>query len=94
MSIEIKKDGRTIRDGKDYTNFRRGMWEKQVGRCSNCRRYTDLRVEPLVDWSFNVHHIEGRGLGGSKRDDVVERNGIPVCTGVCGLCHKKEHNQA
>lgn len=91
--IKITKDGRTIRTGRHYTDFRVSVWEHQFGVCYRCPRRTDLGIDIFCDNSFHVHHVNGRGIGGSKRDDVIERDGHVVCEGLCGICHRKEHNQ-
>ncbi len=88
MPTRITKDGRTIRKGNDYTKFRRSLWELQERSCGKCGRTTFLTADLESDWSFHVHHIGGRGLGGSRRDDVVGK-----VIGLCGGCHRKEHGQ-
>ncbi len=89
MAVSIKKDGRTIRSGVDYTEFRRDLHDHQFGRCYRCRSFTSLADEPLMRTSFHVHHVGGRGMGGSKRDDVFSK-----VEGLCGSCHREEHNQS
>lgn len=87
MPIKITKDGRTIRTGRDYTKFRRELRDSQRGWC-RCGLPTSLTADLRADWSFHVHHTNGRGMGGSKRDDTLK-----ACVGLCGKCHRKEHNQ-
>jgi hypothetical protein len=87
--IKTTKDGRTIREGKDYTIFRWQLWERQtVGMCARCHKGTSLSADPEDYNSFHVHHVNGRGMGGGKRDDTFE-----ACVGLCGACHRKEHGQ-
>ena len=86
--IKTTKDGRTIREGKNYTIFRWQLWGNQDGICVRCFRDTSLSADLEDDRSFHVHHKNGRGMGGSKRDDTFE-----ACTGLCGKCHREEHNQ-
>jgi hypothetical protein len=81
--IWTTKDGRTIRDGKDYTEFRHDVWDAQEGRCLNCGR--SVMFDP--EW-FQVHHKNGRGMGGSKRNDVPG-----AVAGLCTDCHRKQHGQ-
>jgi hypothetical protein len=88
MSITVKKGGRTIRTGKDYTAFRVGLHDFQAGCCVECGIFTLLHLDPYSDRSFHVHHLAGRGLGGGKRDDSLES-----CTGLCGKCHRSHHGQ-
>ena len=88
MPIEVTKDGRTIRTKRSYSEFRYALWNKQEGRCVNCGRDTYLAVPIEWDNAFHVHHKNGRGMGGSKRDDTFES-----CKGWCGKCHRIEHGQ-
>lgn len=86
--IKTTKDGRTIRTGTDYTKFRKDMWDAQDARCKACDRFTSINCPLEYDYAFHVHHKNGRGMGGSKRDDTFE-----ACQGDCGKCHRAEHNQ-
>lgn len=86
--ITTTKDGRTIRTGKSYTEFRRALYVEQGGKCARCRRICRLEVPLTWDYAFHVHHKNGRGLGGGKRDDTFE-----ACEGLYGACHRKEHRQ-
>jgi hypothetical protein len=85
MSIRVTKDGRTIRTGKHYADFRFDLYQKQGAMC-NCGRMTSLYMESVYDSSFHVHHVNGRG--GGKRDDTLE-----ACEGLCGRCHRIKHGQ-
>lgn len=86
--IKTTKDGRTILTGKDYTRFRSRLHEQSYDLCIRCGRRALLSVPLDWDNSFHVHHKNGRGMGGSKRDDTFES-----CEGLCGKCHREEHNQ-
>lgn len=86
--IRVTKDGRTIRTGKHYTEFRRGLHEAQGGQCFECGRDTLLAADHERDWAFHVDHLNGRGMGGSKRDDTFD-----ACKGKCGRCHRRKHGQ-
>src|SRR3954471_22791187 len=86
--IKTTKDGRTIRTGSHYTEFRTLLFYHQHGRCLECRRATNLESDIEYDDSFHVDHRDGRGMGGSKRDDTIK-----ACDGLCGKCHRKKHNQ-
>lgn len=85
--IVTTKDGRILRDGKDYTAFRRSLYDAQEGRCAECGRYTSLELWPEDPNSFHVHHRNGRGLGGGKRTDTLE-----ACEGLCFTCHIGKHD--
>lgn len=87
MPIKIRR-GRTIRTGKAYTDFRYELWVKQEGQCVTCERQTFLASQLDWDNSFHVDHINGRGMGGSKRDDTFK-----ACQGLCGHCHRVKHHQ-
>jgi len=87
MTIVLKKDGRTILTGKHYTKLRESVWLSFAGRCVNCMRYVNL-MPCGTDADMHLHHKNGRGMGGSKRNDVIEE-----CEALCAACHRKEHNQ-
>lgn len=88
MSIETTKSGRTILSGREYSEFRKTLWQDQRGRCAYCNRPCLLGVPFSYNNAFNVHHKNGRGLGGGKRDDTPES-----CVGICNACHKRVHKQ-
>jgi hypothetical protein len=77
--IRVTKDGRTIRTGKHYTEFRHAIYDRCEGICEGCNR-------GLVFWEMEVHHKNGRGMGGGKRDDIPKE-----VLGLCGACHGAEH---
>ena len=83
MSQWRTKDGRIILEGQHYTQFRHDIWDSQNGRCIRCGRA--VLFDP--EW-FHVHHKNGRGMGGSKRNDIPSE-----VEGLCRNCHGKEHNQ-
>lgn len=97
--IRITKDGRTIRTGRDYTEFRREVYADQKGQCGDPKcdlaqqggRVCSLMVPLEWDEAFHLNHLSGRG--GGKRDDVMFRNGRQVCRGDCGKCHRVFHGQ-
>jgi hypothetical protein len=93
MTVEIKKDGRTILKGQDYTDFRKDLYDSQQGQCIKCGKQTSL-VVPL-EWgnSFHAAHRGSRGMGSAIRDDVVGPKRGQVEGGKCGSCHRNEHNQ-
>lgn len=93
MAVITKKDGRTIRTGKDYTSFRVQLWKEQRRLCIECGRVTDIAVPALWDDSFHVAHRGSRGMGAAIRDDIVGPNRGQVEGGLCGRCHRKQHNQ-
>lgn len=87
-STRVTHDGRTILSDKDYAVFRKSLYAYQAGMCAECDRFTQLEADIECDWSFHVHHKNGRGLGGSKRDDTINS-----CLGLCGKCHRVSHGQ-
>lgn len=94
MSVQVTKDGRTLRDSKDYTKFRKEVFSYQQGTCfaPNCERRCDLSVPLEYDNSFHLNHLNGRG--GGKRDDVMFRaDGQQMVRGDCGKCHRMFHGQ-
>lgn len=93
MPIKTTRDGRTIRTGKSYTDFRRDLYEQQNGICCVCPRLAYLSSPLEWDDSFHVAHRGTRGAGGCFRDDVVGPNKGQVEGGKCGKCHREEHNE-
>lgn len=88
MPVKVTKDNRVIRTGQAYTTFRADLHRRQNLRCANCGRTTSLTVDLEHDFSFHVDHKNGRGMGGSRRDDTFES-----CQGLCGRCHRDKHGQ-
>jgi hypothetical protein len=86
VPVRTTKDGRTIRTGRDYTSFRFDLFVSQHGMCIECQRMCSLHAPLEWDNSFHVHHVNGRGMGGSKRDDTFE-----ACKGLCGADHRRQH---
>jgi hypothetical protein len=86
--IRTTKDGRTIRSGRDYTDFRFELWEINHRNCWECNRSTSISADLAADNSFHVHHKRGRGMGGALRDDT-----FLACSGICGKCHRIRHGQ-
>ena len=91
--IRITKDGRTIRTGKHYTEFRAYLFVSQNARCIECERITSTSSPLEYDDSFHVAHRGSRGMGSAIRDDVVGPKRGQVEGGKCGSCHRKEHGQ-
>lgn len=79
--VRTTKDGRRILSGTHYTAFRKAIYDRCIGVCELCT--AGIRFEDM-----EVHHKNGRGMGGSKRDDVPE-----AVLGICIPCHQARHNQ-
>jgi hypothetical protein len=93
MSIRVTKDGRTIREGAHYSDFRYMVWNLQAGRCIECSGPTDYYADLDRDYSFHLAHRGTRGMGSSFRDDVLGPKKGQVEGGKCGKHHRIEHNQ-
>lgn len=61
-----------------YATQRRRRWEMQ-GRACTCGKGISLEQGEL-------HHKEGRGMGGGRRNDLRT-------VMLCQDCHRKKHNQ-
>lgn len=79
MAIKVKKDGRTMLTGRDYTNHKTDVWLKQGRCCATCGLYVCFS-----DAHFD--HEKGRGMGGSKRDDLDPENKVRH-----SWCHGMRH---
>lgn len=79
--IRTTKDGRTILTGIHYTEFRRAIYERAGQQCELCGK-------GLFYATMELHHRNGRGMGGGKRDDIPDE-----VLGICLGCHRAEHNQ-
>jgi hypothetical protein len=77
MAIKTTKFGRVIRTGRDYGDLRRQVWQQQNELCADCRRYSPFA-------SSELHHLSGRGMHGSKRDDCLDKVKM-----LCWDCHSK-----
>jgi len=87
MAIKTTKSGKEIRTGKDYKGLRVEVLASQrdatgIARCADCDR-------PIEYETFHNHHLEGRA--GGKRDDVIARQGVRKCLGLCPPCHMRRH---
>ena len=77
-----------IRKGGDYVKFRIDVAELQEHKCAECGRYIFFHHEMEADDSVHLHHKNGRGMGGSKRDDT-----FAAVVALCGACHRTAHGQ-
>lgn len=74
------KDGRLIQTPNQYRKTKQQMWHEQKRCCATCFRF-------LPSAAFGQrHHIHGRGLGGSKRDDRLTEL-------LCADCHGAIHGR-
>jgi len=70
---------KVIKLGKvGYDMQRRRVWAKQSRSCRHCHKGISLE-------QMHLHHTDGRGLGGGKRNDLKTE-------GLCEACHLKQHN--
>lgn len=64
------------------------MWRRQGGMCGlrihpECKKYPWIS---LRDATFE--HVDGRGMGGAKRDDRIVKDGKPYNLAACALCNQ------
>ena len=82
VGVKVYPNGRevcialTIEGGREYKRRIEAMWYRQFGICclygflEGCPGVLDLR-------EATFEHEDGRGMGGSKRDDRIEKDGTP-----------------
>lgn len=87
----VMRDGREILSGAAKRARWLAVYNLDGGRCRRCGRRLDPPYTNSVDGA-EVHHVEGRGMGGGKRDDRIfidgKRNLETLCPGPIG-CHRK-----
>lgn len=74
--IRRTRDNRTVLSGKDYTALRYKAWLREDRACGRCKRSLEFS-------EMELHHLQSRGLGGSKRSDVLEN-----VLALCNPCHR------
>lgn len=70
--------GQTKLSPAKYSKHKAELWERQNKRCKKCKTYL---ADPA---DAHLHHLEGRGLGGGKRDDRK----VAL---LCNSCHVRLH---
>lgn len=74
-ALKVHTDGREVCDldhkaGKKlYLERTHAMAERQNWRCGLCGK-------TLYGWKISFDHEHGRGMGGAKRDDRIEVDGV------------------
>ena len=86
--MKVTKDGREIlgKTAKDRAEYRRRtveMWSRQKGLCALCG-------VPIREDEATFDHEDGRGMGGSKRDDRIEMDGKRHNAAVCWPCNAEK----
>lgn len=78
--------GRTILYGWDMKMLRQDAYKRSKGRCEAKKHAKDCPIR--VTWfTGELDHIRTRGMGGSRRDDVLENVQF-----VSKPCHRKKHS--
>jgi hypothetical protein len=78
------KDGRLVESPSRYSQTKQAMWRKQNQRCVNLKSGKECgKFMPTPAWGHR-HHLNGRGIGGGKRDDAET---ILICI----ECHLEAH---
>jgi hypothetical protein len=90
-AVKVHRDGREVIDittaegCREYARRLDLMWTRQRGLCG-------LRISPecpkkLPRREATWDHTDGRGLGGSRREDRIEVNGQPINCAACMSCN-------
>ena len=74
LPYKVLRDGREIcrkssAGLEEYKRRRDLMYERDSGICCVCKRFIPKGQETF-------EHKDGRGLGGNRRDDRIENNGV------------------
>lgn len=81
-------DDKSKKGRDEYQRRKLEMWERQGKRCA--LQITDICKQKQGRWpkdEIQFDHQDGRGSGGSKRDDRVWIDGKPVSAAVCPWCN-------
>jgi len=75
LTVRVFRDGREVctktpRGLAEYKRRREEMYERDRGMCCICHKFIRTKAEATFE------HVNGRGMGGSKRDDRIEGNGV------------------
>lgn len=75
VTFRIFRDGREVclntnRGRNEYKRRREAMYERDHGECCICGLLIRCKSEATFE------HKNGRGMGGSRRDDRIENNGV------------------
>lgn len=76
MAVKTTRDGRLIYDRYSYRKLREQKYKEQSESCAACGEFTEF-------WNWELHHVDGRGLGGGRRDDSR-------VIGLCSQCHQRQ----
>jgi hypothetical protein len=91
QEVRTMLDGREILSGAAKRARWMAVYDLDGGRCHRCGRRLDLPYTNSVN-SAEIHHVEGRGMSGGKRDDRIfvdgKRNLETLCPGL-NRCHAK-----
>lgn len=85
-SIKIHRDGREVCNRHSaqgravYRDRTEQMWRRQGKLCCLCSL-------PLSKQEATFEHQDGRGMGGSTRDDRIWKDGKPYNGAAHGLCN-------
>lgn len=74
--------GRVICRGADMTDLRERVGRREDEICQHCEEWAELYPADGRD-AGEMHHIHGRGMGGSKRDDREAE-----MEWLCKKCHQ------
>jgi hypothetical protein len=87
--IKVFPDGREVcirtclAGNEEYRARTLKMLKRQNGYCCLCNL-------PLRDSDATFEHQDGRGMGGSRRDDRIEKEGKPYNGAAHGWCNAEK----
>ncbi len=89
--ITVYPDGREACRGSAWMKRKQEVWSSDGGNCVACGCITGRPgfPEQTTFAEAEIHHIHGRGMHGSKRDDRIFVNAKRNLDTRCWECHAK-----
>lgn len=94
---QVYEDGRTVLRGNLWIERKMEVWSLDKHSCEKCGKLTTMPIYGFPN-AAEIHHVFGRGMSGSKRDDriwiVIDGKKVRNLVTRCQECHQKEKMQS